>query len=270
MQSPASATTGPGSQTQDAPIPTKRPWGVVTPLTANERQVQMRLDIEAGDLGFVLVDKNMYMSELKMSILPKLIGRTMGNLTQSVAVTLPCFPWKIAWEIFPASLRTLRWEASNSATWNADTMDECQLLFGDILETPTSSGLTRSLKTLSEKFCRRVVIVISPSAVTHISHPAGTKSINVNLIYALVTDDGNICWPKDSQGKEMSVSAELENSIRAKVKADVKKIIEKSCQPMSDAWYSFVGMTAPDRSPKKKSSTRLLRGVGDFWRCAHR
>ena len=67
--------------------PSKRPFGTQTPLTAEERQVKMRLDIEADDLGFVLVSKDLYLAELKMATLPKLIARTMGNLSQSTTVT---------------------------------------------------------------------------------------------------------------------------------------------------------------------------------------
>ena len=62
----------------------KRPRVATTPLTDQEKQIKMRLEIEADDLGFVLVQKEMYVSELKLSILPKLVARNMSNLMQSM------------------------------------------------------------------------------------------------------------------------------------------------------------------------------------------
>ena len=125
----------------------KRP--MASPMTESQKQVKMRLDIEAADLGYLLVPQSMYSLELKMAILPKLISRTMNNLSQSITVTLPCFPFTAAWALLPASLRTSTEDLDGrSAIWDAPSTDDLQLLIGDLMETPTSHGLTRSLKTL--------------------------------------------------------------------------------------------------------------------------
>lgn len=234
-----------------------------TPLTVAERQVKMRLDIEADDIGYCLVPKDMYIAELKMAILPKLIARNMSNLSQSTTVTFQCFPWKVVWEIFPASLRVPEEDTypAHTAIFKATTMDECQLVMGDLMETATSSGLTRSLKTISEKYCRRVAIVVPSTKWTYSRSEAGTTTLHGNLMYALMTDSGDICWPKDSSNSEIYFTAEEENSIRSKVRGDVKRIIEKGVQPMSDDFYLMCGLSPPERGRKKKvsNSTRTTQ-----------
>ena len=70
------------SEHLDKLSPLKRPLALTTPLTESEKQVKMRLDIEAADLGYLLVPQSMYPNEIRLALLPKLTTRS--NAMQSV------------------------------------------------------------------------------------------------------------------------------------------------------------------------------------------
>ena len=125
-------------------------------MTFEEREsMALRLDIEAGDLACLVVEKNMYKSEVRSAVLARLQPRTMTNLSQSTMAQLTCFPYKAAHDLFPSNLRGSPNEMENILLWEADSVKQSQQLFSDLLESSKSTGLTKVLKTESEKVSRR-------------------------------------------------------------------------------------------------------------------
>ena len=218
---------------------------------------------EAGDLACLVVEKNMYKSEVRSAVLarlqPSLQPRTMTNLSQSTMAQLTCFPYKAAHDLFPSNLRGSPNEMENILLWEADSVKQSQQLFSDLLESSKSTGLTKVLKTESEKVSRRVVHIVPPSSVSLELSPTGSSRLIINILFCVMTEDGLICWPKDTSGREIEFSAEEENEIRRAIKTDVLVMIAKGTVPMADGtvpmadgWYDMVEMPRPERPTKKQ------------------
>ena len=68
---------------------------------------------------------------------------------------------------------------------------------------------------------------------------------NVNFMYTLTDEDGEVHPPKDSERAEISISSELMTSIRQNVLTDALAIANKHPRLLSSKWYSQLGIEMP-------------------------
>ena len=207
----------------------------------------------------------MYTAEVKTSILARLQARTMTNLSavdRRDAALLS----------FQGSARHVPGDASGDTSGDGDRRDLEGRLSGclqaDVLLAGAAElgpldgpdqGVTKVLKTESEKVSRRVVHIVPPSSVSLELSPTGSSRLIINILFCVMTEDGLICWPKDTSGREIEFSAEEENEIRRAIKTDVLVMIAKGTVPMADGtvpmadgWYDMVEMPRPEPPTKKQ------------------
>jgi hypothetical protein len=142
------------------------------PLTKIEQKIAHMRKL-AAETGFVCEPITKFRQEFLTAINSHLVHRVGKNVYQSPAFTIPMFSREAALNIFgEANLVT---NSPTTLTWRINDLAELSSTFRDMLSETgmLSAGLSRALKTDSQKFVRVVATMIPPFEMSVVQLPRG-------------------------------------------------------------------------------------------------
>ena len=129
------------------------------------------------------------------------------------------------------------------------------------------AGATRAFRTPSQPVIRLVASLLPDMEVSQVRLPLGKTQTYLNGMYALMTEHGDIKWPKDNTRREIQFSEAEEKELRQQVLADMQALLERG-EPLSPGWLRQLGHTAQalqveaelaaPRGRKRKGKARAL------------
>ena len=210
---------------------------------------------------YVVVHAEKYGHELAFAMANRLVARSGENVYQSADFHLTSFPASAAQMCLPSTL--IIPSPPNTITWRFEDMYAVDKWASRILELhPKCGGCSRALQKPSETVIRVVAALLPPLEISQVQLPSGQDRLYVNMMYAaaptpthhplslltlpcacaycryaLVDEDGEIHYPKDSQRREISYEPVLEAELRERVVRDVKRMNDNNF-PLSAKWYA--------------------------------
>ena len=215
--------------------------------TADESSVVHSLQVKhlqlmASELGFFLQQKSVMLLELALAIEQRLLNREGGLVFQSAAFHIPGFPRMLAEELFPQELIIQEMLSDKVSTWRAESLPNLRTMLAEVLtSSPKTTGLSRALQKPSERVIRVIAMLIPDLEISWVRESCGREKLFVNFMYILADEDGELHLPKDSQRREIQISAQEMRGIRREVLADVL-LMSTEDKPLSAAFYRQLGM----------------------------
>lgn len=216
----------------------------------------------ATELGYLLQKSSVLESELAHAIVTRMTNRIGGNVYQSAAFSLPAFPKAALKQMLHPSL--IREETNSLVTWSARSIAELRLLLGDMLSKRDLFGLTRPLKTSSERVIR-VVATLIPNFEISWTTTQGREKVYINMMWILSDEDGEIFPPKDVGRREIQLTAGELGEYRQVVLSDLLAMSTKEL-PLSPKYFRQLGMEdkaaeveAALAAPPPRKRTRAAR-----------
>ena len=241
-----------------------------TPAPAPARPVDPRISKLmkfAAELGFVCRPLAKYQMELSKSISSKMKNRIGTFVYQAHAYSLPGITKETAMQLFPASFR-LGEEGGHTFTWRASTTLELRTMLGSTLElgNPSCTGISRALRTASERAVRVVATLLPPFEVTWIG---SVEKLYLNLEFCLFDEDGEMHLPKDTQRVEKLLTTEQQQEMRVAVLQDLQGFSQRANLPLAPGFWRQLGrpekaaemeaLLAQPQQPARQRSARPPR-----------
>ena len=222
----------------------------------------------AKEKGFFSMKASVMEGELARAIASKMINRLGGSVYQAAAFPIPAFPRALAEQLFPADL--IISNSTKVITWKATTFTELRRLIGALLPKydPTVFGVSRALKTPSEKVIRVLATLIPDMEISWVAASNGSEKLFVNLLYVLSDEDGELHPPKDSDRREIPLNQGEVSAARSAILSDLLAMAQAD-RPLSPAYFRQVGMEdkasevaemlrAPPVPPEQRRQSRRL------------
>ena len=216
----------------------------------------------ATELGYSLHKSSVLESELAHAITTRMTNRIGGNVYQSAAFSFPAFPKAALKQMLHPSL--IREETKSLVIWFANSTADLRLLLGDILSRGDVFGLTRPLKSLSERVIR-VVATLIPNFEISWTTTQGREKVFINMMYILSDEDGEIFPPKDADRREIPLNANELGEYRQVILSDLLSMSMKEL-PLSPKYFTQLGMEdksaeveAALAAPPPRKRTRAAR-----------
>lgn len=215
-----------------------------------------QLRAAAAARGLTLVSKDALLVELGRAICRRMLKRAGAHIYQMLTFSLPYFPRELLQEILP--VHCVKEESVRMIQWELGTMAEVAQVLGPLLRKSGYAcvGTTKAFRTKSERVIRVVAKLMTPFEITHEVSSLGGERCYLNGMYALVTQDGEIHYPKDNQRREVRVSMEEEGELWSEVKAEMTQMGQEG-QPLSPSWWRQLG-----NEEKAKQVEILLENPG--------
>ena len=178
--------------------------------------------------------------ELANSVLSKMIQRLGDQVYQVVSCCIP-FPKQTAKEIFDPYFLTE--ESANRMTWTLSSCAAISSQLGPIFATQSvysAAGATRIFQPKSAPVVHVVATLMRGMEITHESTTSGADRLHLNFMYALVTENGEKGWPKDSKRREMIIPEEEEQELDEEVWENVRALADQGHR-LSPAWWRQLG-----------------------------
>lgn len=209
------------------------------------------------------------------------IGRAMASRTrsregsmvyQTTSFSVPAISRQAASHLFPQSL--LHEETSTRATWMATSVPEVLELAGPLMEKSGYAcvGVTRALKTNSERWSRVVAHIIPQVQVTHSSM---RNQLMIDFQYVLLDESGEMHPPKDFNRNEMNLSPLVVSAARSQIRADLLQMLERKLVRLSPTFLRHLGMAQQamlQEAQMAQLSLQPARGRGSrvpLWEVSH-
>lgn len=185
-----------------------------------EKEVQKMIET-ARRLGYVCLKVKNVKAELGTAIGSRIMKRVGQNIHQMVTLSLPYFPLDLLKELIPLESMV---KEGNETAWTLSTIDSLDKVMGPILSESRYcfTGSTKAFQTKSQPAIRLLGKLIPDMEFAHVCSAGGQEKLFVNGMYILVTEHGEIHWPKDEAGRELLFSAEVEAELRRAVLKDVR------------------------------------------------
>lgn len=208
---------------------------------ADSQEVEMdQLLALASRYGYALQPTSDLKQELANSVLSKMIQRLGDQVYQVVSCCIP-FPKQTAKEIFDPYFLTE--ESANRMTWTLSTCAAISSQLGPIFATQSvysAAGATRIFQPKSAPVVHVVATLMRGMEITHESTTSGADRLHLNFMYALVTENGEKGWPKDSKRREMIIPEEEEQELDEEVWENVRALADQGHR-LSPAWWRQLG-----------------------------
>lgn len=200
-------------------------------------QKLMRL---AQSLGFVCLEARSLKAELGNAIGARMLKRSGENLHQMVTVALPYFPRMLMEELIPTEMVVK--DEWNEKAWKLSTMSSIDSILGPILATSkyVCSGAAKAFQTRSQPVIRLLAKLLPDVEITHYRGGGLQEKLYINTMYALVTEHGEIHWPKDENNRELKFTATRVAEVRHAVLQDLREMGQKG-RPLSAPFWRQLG-----------------------------
>lgn len=178
-----------------------------------------------------------YEKEIGLSIATRLRGREGTNVYQTLVYTLTSIPRGAAEQIFPLSLVTEN--TAKTIKWEGTTYQELNMLLPPLLSHASDfycAGLTRGLKTESERVIRVLALPIPTVSFQHVMTPRDLDRLYAQAQYVLLDETGELHAPKDEKRREIAFSPELETAIREQAFADLRLMGQQNFPLSPELW----------------------------------
>lgn len=187
-----------------------------------------------------LVSKDTLLVEMGRSIARRMVKRTGAHIYQMLTCSLPYFPRDLLREIIPQTC--VKEETAKIIHWELTTVTEVEQVLGPILEKSgyVCVGSTKAFRSKSERVIRVAAKLMCPFEITHQVSGFGAERCYLNGMYTLVTQDGEMHFPKDNQRRELAVPMEEQLALRKGVKAEMSEIGQQG-YPLSPSWWRQLG-----------------------------
>lgn len=194
----------------------------------------------ARQCGYVLKPTESYKMELSLALCRTMINRGGQFVYQAAALSMP-FQKEAAELIFRMDALIVD-RTDSYITWRATNVLELRGLLGDILPMckMNGMGISRALKTASERASRVVATLAPPMEISWVKSELGLEKIFLNIQYVLFTEAGDIHWPKSTDRAEISFSEEEEKDLRVAVLQDVNMLSTGTC-PLAPRFWRQLG-----------------------------
>ena len=135
-------------------------------------------------------------------------------------------------------------KTNSGAEWQMHSFKDLSTTLVPLLKTCLElpiCGVSKPLKTKSEKYVRVIATLLPPMEIIVSTDVMAMDMLFVNLMYALIDEDGEIHPPKDTDRREMKLSSSLVSELRQQAAADLKEM-ESFGWPLSPAFLRQIGM----------------------------
>ena len=158
-----------------------------------------------------------------------------------ITFQLPAFPRQAAELIFPHEEYVVV-DSKETKAWTLKSTAVLTAVLGSLL--PLSdylcAGASRGFQTKSQPFIRNIAHMLPDFEVNHVVLPSGVEQLYVNGMYAIVTEHGEIHWPKDNQRLEIGFGEDEEKAVREQVLSDMMKLAQGGGS-ISPVWWRQLG-----------------------------
>ena len=173
-------------------------------------------------------------------------SRLGDNVYQMFSYSIPNLPRPVLHELFPAESMTAE-ETEATATWSLDEVSTLTAAVAPIFGCGRAeasgffcAGSSRAHQTKSEPVMRVLAKLMPPLEIWHVVLNSGLERTYVNGMYALVTESGEMNWPKGKERKEIQVEPHVEASLRKEVLVDVRALADQG-RRLSPGWWRQLG-----------------------------
>ena len=227
-------------ETEDALLPAE---ATAAEETSMEESAAPRIDPEITQMlelasahGYICQPLTKWSKEIGHSIASRMVPRLGEQVYQVFAYNIPNCPKAALMKIFPSKYIT---EATDTVTtWTLSSASSLTETLSPLLSesTFTCAGSTKAFKAASQPVIRVVSKLMPDFVISHVILDSGLERVYVNGMYALVTESGEMHWPKDEKRKEINVAPSLEAELRAEVLSEMRSLGDAG-RPLSPGWW---------------------------------
>ena len=201
------------------------PVGAGTPGIPPPDQELTQLKALATKLGMTLQPESMMLAELGGEIAARMTPRIGANVYQMPAFIMHCFPGELLSKI----LGEFAQPETSQPEWLLDTVSALHATMPHLLSLSdyVCAGITKSLRAQSEPFIRVVAALMPNMQMVHVVKERGVSRTYINFAYALVTEHGEVHWPKTKDRREVAVDPETEEELRMQVLSDMQELADR-------------------------------------------
>lgn len=224
----------------------------------------------ARSLGFICIEARSLKAELGNALGARMVKRSGENLHQMVTVALPYFPRMLLEELIPEEMVVK--DTWNEKSWTMSSMSSIESIMSPILGASryVCSGSSKAFQTKSQPVIRLVAKLLPDVEITHHRGQGLQEKVHINTMYALVTEHGEIHWPKDEENRELSFTATRIAEVRRGVLKDLREMGD-SGHPLSAPFWLQLGEEEKAKEVElqlladlqKKEQSRLARLSGE-------
>lgn len=199
-----------------------------------------RLRTMAAAHHVALVSKDALLVEMGRAIARRMVKRTGAHIYQMLTCSLPYFPRDLLREMIPQTC--LKEDTTKVMHWELTTVTEVEQVLGPVLQKSgyVCMGSTKAFRSRSERVIRVAAKLMCPFEITHQVSGFGAERCYLNGMYMLVTQDGEMHFPKDNQRRELAIPIEERLALRNGVNAEMSEIGQQG-HPLSPTWWRQLG-----------------------------
>jgi hypothetical protein len=235
--------------------------------TAAHRSPEEQAEIDqmmalASKHGYICCAQELIMKEVALAITSKMIQRSGNHIYQMATFAVPNIPLEVAEKIFLSEYVTL--EEGTTKEWKLTSISAVSAVLNPILSQfgCCCTGGLKTFQSKSQPVVRVMAKLLPDFEASYYRTSNGLERLHLSLQYALITEHGEIAWPKDSTRREIAFSQQEEDEIREEVLAQVLELANAGV-PLSPGWWRQIGqeeraaeveaeLTAPRQAKRAK------------------
>lgn len=169
----------------------------------------------AEALGYSLLPVKKLRKEIATAIGTRMRKREGLELYQTLAFTLPAIPKHGLDQILPRQLVAVSGTEGRKTTWVATTYPQIRMILEPLLSECDffCVGITRGLKTKSERVIRVIAMPIPVVEFEHAEQARGLDRLTINMQYVLATETGELHKPKDERRRDHTACIPAHSSL---------------------------------------------------------
>ena len=190
--------------------------------------------------GYVCSRSELWEKEFGIALGLRMVQRLGSLVYQMFAYHVTNMPKTTLVQLLPAACVTE--ETTDVTTWTMESLADVapSVTSAMIMSGFVCAGSTKAFQTKSQPFIRVVAKLMAPLKISHVVLASGVEKTYVNGMYALVTENGEIHWPKNEKRQEIWVDDSEEAELRKEVLADVQLLAVKG-HSLSPGWWRQLG-----------------------------
>ena len=221
-----------------APTPSPAPSRTI--VTARERKINQMLEL-AEELGYSCTSHEVYLKDLATNIAAHLRNRSGLATSQTACWSEANFPLDLARQLFAmASVQPST--SRGTTTWLCENMQQVDAVFGSLFEDHHHMcyGATKALQAPSEPVIRVLATMMPPVEISHVVLARGVIRLQINMMFVLIDEHGEMHAPKDNERREIELQQDLISELRAQAAKDAACLADLGAQ-LSAGWYRQLG-----------------------------
>ena len=179
--------------------------------------------------------------ELGISIASRMTPRKGHMIYQMQAFSIPAYPLAAMEKIFNGQHLTA--ESADATEWKLQSVASLSAILGPVLQRSgyVCAGATKAFRTQSQPVIRNVASLLPDAELSLVRMPGASRvQLYVNAMYAIVSEAGEIYWPKDNARREIQFDAATEKELRQQVLSDMRALADRG-EPLSPSWWRQLG-----------------------------